>query len=111
MLGIEFMTPQYRATVFLFVWLSFYLGQWSAFIATELLAHWVWIEALNLIAAILPCMAVILFRTDESPQWILAAKCHDVARLKAIFIKLNRVNDAKLDDQSISSIISVSINK
>lgn len=106
-LGIEFMTPQYRSNVVMAVWLAFHLGEWIAFLLAELLSHWVWIAALNSACAI-PAFILVIWYTEESPQWILA-KSKDSRKLKTIFEKLNKVNRAKMDDQSLNSIVSVSV--
>lgn len=105
-LGIEFMTTQYRSNVLLISWIAFHLGEWISFLLAEVVADWVIITAFNS-ACVLPCILLVLFATDETPHWILAAR-KDAQRLKRIFEKLNRVNDAKMDKDSMNSIISVS---
>lgn len=104
-LGIEFMPAQYRSNVLLFSWIAFQLGEWISSLLAEAVAHWVIITAFNT-ACVLPCLLLVLFVADETPHWILAARKKDSQRLKRIFEKLNRVNDAKMDEDSMNSIIS-----
>lgn len=105
-LGIEFMPAQHRSIVLLISWIAFHLGEWISFLLAESIADWVVITAINSFC-VLPCLLLVLFAADETPQWILAVS-KDAKRLKGIFEKLNRVNDAKMDEDSMNSIISVS---
>ena len=108
-LGIEFMAPQHRSNVVLFAWLAFHFGEWISFLLAETVSHWVWIAACST-TLVVPCLLLVLLVSDESPQWILANP-KDPVRLKAIFAKLNQINDAKMDDDSLNSIVSVSDDK
>lgn len=105
-LGIEFVTIQHRSDVVLFIWLAFHFGEWIAFLFAQLLSHWIWITAVNSLI-VLPCLAFVVFGTDETPQWILSQGMKYSTRLKAIFEKVNQTNRAKMDRHSINSIVSV----
>lgn len=105
-LGIEFMPPQQRSNVLLFSWLAFHFGEWITFLLAETVSHWVWIAAFNS-ACVFPCLLLVLFSVDESPHWILA-NSKDSVRLRKLFEKLNQVNGAKMDSDSLNSIVSVS---
>ncbi|KAI2810106.1 Sugar transporter [Blomia tropicalis] len=104
-LGIEFVTIQHRSDVVLFIWLAFHFGEWIAFLFAQLLSHWIWITAVNSLI-VLPCLAFVVFGTDETPQWILSQGMKYSTRLKAIFEKVNQTNRAKMDRHSINSIVS-----
>lgn len=101
--GIEFVTPEYRADVLALVGLAFQFGEWCTYFLIQALRHWVWIAIVNT-GFVIPYFIFYQYY-DESPQWLLATKRFD--KLKDLFERMNRINRAKLDNDSIDSIISV----
>ncbi|XP_027197691.2 solute carrier family 22 member 2-like isoform X1 [Dermatophagoides pteronyssinus] len=100
--GIEFVTPEYRADVLALVGLAFQFGEWCTYFLIQALRHWVWIAIVNT-GFVIPYFIFYQYY-DESPQWLLATKRFD--KLKDLFERMNRINRAKLDNDSIDSIIS-----
>ena len=103
LIGIEFMTPKYRTHVFMYCGVAFHIGQWISFLLTHSLSNWFWITITNTVL-VFPYF-ILLYYVDESPQWLLA---HNQAKqLKQVLAKLNQINLARLDDDSLNSIVSV----
>lgn len=98
------MTPPNRTYVLAFCCMAFHFGQWISFLLTHAFSNWYSVTICNTVT-VLPYFFLFYF-VDESPQWLLAR--NHPQQLKIVFARLNRINLAKLDDDSLDSIISVS---
>nr|XP_046912359.1 organic cation transporter 1-like [Dermatophagoides farinae] len=101
-LGIEFVTPEYRADILALVGVAFQFGEWCTYFFVKALPHWVWITIANT-GFTVPYFLFYQY-CDESPQWLLATKHFN--KLKNLFERMNQTNHAHMDSDSINSIIS-----
>lgn len=104
---IESTSPERRAASIIYIGLFYHLGQCGAAAMAKYIAHW-WYITCARVAYLVICLAMFIFASDvcfdETSHWLVATK--NSSALKLLLNKLNRLNRADLEPETIDSIVS-----